>query len=46
MNWNLNLKWEKIVSPRRAITPKSTDLGKTVNFQDSNYSTGKYVLFD
>lgn len=38
---------EKITSPRRATTPKSTDLGRTnIKFRGSNFSTGKLVLYD
>ena len=36
-----------LTSPRRATTPKSTDLGRgNVKLRGSNYSTGKLVLYD
>lgn len=38
---------EKKSSPRRATTPKNTDMGRTnIKFRGPNYSTGKFFLYD
>ncbi|OMJ83009.1 hypothetical protein SteCoe_16164 [Stentor coeruleus] len=38
---------DKIASPKRATTPKSTDMGRAnVKFRNQNYSTGKFFIYD